>query len=76
MSFSLPVDDAADLGQFLRFLDDWLASDQGLLSQSLTRFVGWDAYNAHELRSDLTRFMFLLGESNGEEPVPPPETDD
>ena len=66
MNFSLAAEDAMELGQLLQFLDDWLATDHGPLNESLTRFVGSEAYGAGSLRSDLARFMFLLGESDGE----------
>jgi hypothetical protein len=63
---NLSPDDAMELGQLLQFLDDWLATDHGPVNESLTRFVGCDAYGAGSLRDDLTRFTFLLGESDGE----------
>ena len=59
-------DDAMELGQLLQFLDDWLATDRGPVDDSLTRFVGCDAYGVELLRHDLARFAFLLGESDGE----------
>jgi len=59
-------DDAMELGQLLQFLDDWLATDHGPVDDSLTRFVGCDAYGVQSLRHDLARFTFLLGESDGE----------
>jgi hypothetical protein len=59
-------DDAMELGQLLQFLDDWLATDHGAVNESLTRFVGCDAYDVQSLRRDLARFTFLLGESDGE----------
>jgi hypothetical protein len=58
-------DDAMELGQLLQFPDDWLATDRGAVNESLTRFVGCDAYDVQSLRHDLARFTFLLGESDG-----------
>jgi hypothetical protein len=63
---NLSPDDAMELGQLLHFLDDWLATDHGPVNESLTRFVGCEAYGAGSLRDDLARFTFLLGESDGE----------
>lgn len=63
---NLSSDDAMELGQLLQFLDDWLATDCGAVNESLTRFVGCEAYCAGSLRDDLARFTFLLGESDGE----------
>lgn len=55
-----------ELGQLLQFLDHWLLTDRGPASESLTRFVGCDAYGIESLRDDLARFTFLLGASDGE----------
>jgi hypothetical protein len=55
-----------DRGQLLQFLDDWLSTDHGPVDESLTRFVGCEAYGVESLRDDLARFTFLLGESDGE----------
>jgi hypothetical protein len=63
---SLASSDAAELGQLLQFLDDWLSTDHGPVDESLTRFVGCEAYGVESLRDDLARFTFLLGESDGE----------
>jgi hypothetical protein len=63
---NLSPDDAMELGQLLEFLDDWLATDHGPVNESLTRFVGCEAYGVQPLRHDLARFTFLLGESDGE----------
>ena len=56
-----PVD-ARELTELLRFLDDWLTTDHDLLDTSLQRFVGHPAYNLNQLRTDLHRFAFLLGD--------------
>ena len=66
MNLSLAADDAMELGQLLQFLDDWLAIAHGPVNESLTSFVGCDAYGVQSLRDDLARFSFLLGESDGE----------
>ena len=63
---SLSPDDAMELGQLLQFLGDWLTIGRGAINESLIRFVGCDAYGVQSLRDDLTRFVFLLGESDGE----------
>jgi hypothetical protein len=44
----------------------WLACDPSRLGASLEQFVGHPAYGPNELRSDLERFAFLLGGSDGE----------
>ena len=53
-------------GQLLQFLDGWLAADREQLGTSLARFIGIDGYSLQVLRDDLARFMFLLGETDGE----------
>lgn len=67
MNFRLAAEDAMELGQLLRFLDDWLSTDHGNLSASLDLFVGTAGYGIGALRGDLARFMFLLGETDGED---------
>jgi hypothetical protein len=59
--------DAAELAEMLQFLSEWLARDPGHLAASLAQFVGHPAYGLDELRSDLGRFVFLLGGSDGED---------
>jgi hypothetical protein len=71
VKFTTACDDAMELGQFLQFLDDWLAVDHGPVRESLARFVGWDAYGVESLREDLAPFTLLLGESDGEGVFPP-----
>jgi hypothetical protein len=66
VNLSLAFSDAAELGQLLQFLDDWLSTDHGPVDESLTRFVGYEAYGVESLRDDLARFTFRLGESDGE----------
>jgi len=63
---NLTLDDAMELGQLLQFLDDWLATDREQLGTTLARFIGIDGYGLEALRDDLARFMFLLGETDGE----------
>lgn len=62
----MAIDDAMELCQLLEFLDDWLATDHGEVNDSLTRFVGCDGYDGGSLRTDLARFIFLLGGGDGE----------
>ncbi len=60
-----PVD-AIELGEMLDFLRDWLGgTDNALLTASFRRFVGTDGYELTELRQDLARFTFLLGNDDG-----------
>jgi hypothetical protein len=62
----LDAGDAAELAEMLQFLSDWLARDPRHLGASLASFVGNRAYDIAQLRSDLDRFTFLLGGSEGE----------
>jgi hypothetical protein len=55
-----------ELGQLLQFLDDWLTTGREQLGMSLARFIDIDGYGLETLRDDLTRFMFLLDETDGE----------
>jgi hypothetical protein len=69
------LSDTIELAELLTFLADWLTSSQRHpLADSLTAFVGHDAYTINELHADLHRFVFLLGLSDGEqlfgEPTP------
>lgn len=64
---ALDLTDAAELGQLLAFLNAWLLSDRPSLEQSLGRFVGHPGYNLDELRADLHRFAFLIGDTDGED---------
>jgi hypothetical protein len=50
----------------LQFLTGWLARDPARLAASLEEFVGHSAYDISQLRQDLDRFVFLLGDSDGE----------
>ena len=60
------LDDGMGLGRLLHFLDDWLARDPEQIGTSLARFIGIDGCGLEPLRGDLARFMFLLGETDGE----------
>ena len=64
----LDLGDAAELAEMLTFLADWLSGSQKpVLGQSLAAYVGHPAYDADVLSTDLHRFAFLLGETDGEE---------
>lgn len=66
-SITLDLADAAELGQLLQFLTDWLAFDRGRLDASLSGFVGHPGYDVEELRVDLHRFAFLIGDTDGQD---------
>ena len=62
-----PVD-AAELAEVLTFLTQWLSGSQKhALAESFAAFVGHPAYDTGSLRTDLQRFIFFLGASDGEE---------
>jgi hypothetical protein len=63
----LHTGDAAELGEMLQFLDEWLGCGGEQLRRSLSDFIGSDAYDIPELRRDLNRFAFLLGATDGEQ---------
>jgi len=64
----LNASDAAELAEMLTFISEWLAGpDHGQLATSFGRFIGVDAYNTADLRTDLGRFIFLLGHDDGEQ---------
>jgi hypothetical protein len=42
-------------------------SQKPVLGKSLATYIGHPAYNVDDLRTDLHRFAFLLGETDGEE---------
>lgn len=64
---SLDLTDAAELGQLLGFLDDWLGADLPTLQRSLGRFIGQPGYDLDQLRNDLRRFAFLIGDTDGQD---------
>jgi hypothetical protein len=57
---------AAELAEMLGFISQWLAGDPALQT-SLTRFTGHPALTTQDLQDDLDRFIFLLGESDGQD---------
>jgi tetratricopeptide (TPR) repeat protein len=60
--------DAAELAETLTFLTQWLSGSQKqALADSFAAFVGHPACNTGTLCTDLRRFVFLLGASDGEE---------
>jgi len=63
---SLDARDAAELAEMPEFLDEWLSSGGESLRESLTGFIGSDAYDISQLCTDLNRFAFLLGATDGE----------
>jgi hypothetical protein len=63
---TLDAGDAAELAELLQFLTGWLNRDPGRLGASLADFAGHPAYGIVQLRSDLDRFVFLLGGDDGE----------
>ena len=63
---TLDTSDAAELAELLQFVHDWLAGDDHRLKESLSGFTGSHAYDTVQLRADLSRFVFLLGGSDGE----------
>ncbi len=65
---TLDLSDAAELAETLTFLADWLSgSQEPVLGKSLAAYVGHPAYNLDDLRANLHRFAFLLGETDGEQ---------
>jgi len=65
---TLDTGDAAELAEMLAFLASWLpGSQKPALDESLAAYVGHPAYNTGTLCTDLHRFAFLLGASDGEE---------
>ena len=64
----LDLSDGIELAELLTFLAEWLSgSQQHILADSLAAYVGHDRYNVDELHTDLHRFAFLLGLSDGEQ---------
>jgi hypothetical protein len=71
----LQLADALELAELLTLLAEWLTSSQRqTLSDSLTAYLGHDAYGVDELHTDLHRFVFLLGLSDGEQLFGEPTT--
>ena len=64
----LVAEDAVELAEMLSFIRDWLGGpDEQMLAASFRRFVNPGGYDLAELRSDLAKFAFLIGGSDGEE---------
>ena len=60
-TFSLRLDEAAELGELLEFVCEWLFQASPAVSTSLASFVGVSGYDTCDLRADCRRFAFLLG---------------
>ena len=58
---TLDLVDAMELAELLGLIRRWLARDQPRLAPSLEEFIGNPAYGVRDLRSDLARFVLLLG---------------
>jgi hypothetical protein len=57
----LAASDATELTELLSFLIEWIDNDHTQLPASLRRFASHSAYDTATLRTDLARFLFLLG---------------
>ena len=65
---TLDLADAAELAETLTLLTGWLSgSQEQALADGFAAFVGHPAYDTGSLRTDLQRFIFFLGASDGEE---------
>ena len=65
---TLDLSNAAELAETLTFLASWLSGSQKqILADSFAAFAGHPAYNTATLCTDLHRFAFLLGQTDGEE---------
>jgi len=67
--------DAAEIAETLTLLTQWLSgSHKHVLAESFAAFIGHPAYDTGTLCTDLHRFAFLLGATDGEdlfgEPAP------
>ena len=70
---NLAPDHAVELTELLEFLNAWLTSDPDHLNASLINYVGHPTYDINRLKTDLNRFVFLLGgDTDGELFQPPP----
>ena len=64
----LALGDAAELAELLTFLADWIGdTDTGTLADSLATFVASPGYGITTLLTDLHRFAFLLGATDGDD---------
>jgi hypothetical protein len=59
--------DAMELAQLLQLIAGWLDADPRCLTPSLLHYIGHHGYGLPDLRIDLARFTFLLGEDDGED---------
>lgn len=59
----LEMHETMELGELLQFVEHWLAEAPPAVEQSFARFLGASGYDLVELRTDLRRFAFLLGEA-------------
>jgi hypothetical protein len=65
---TLDTGDAAELAEMLTFLASWPSGSQKqILADSFAAFAGHPAHNTDAPHSDLHRFAFLPGASDGEE---------
>jgi hypothetical protein len=65
---TLDLSDATEIAETLTLLTQWLSgSQQHILAESFGAFIGHPAYNTGTLCTDLRRFVFLLGVSDGED---------
>jgi hypothetical protein len=63
---TLDPSDAAELAGMLTFPAGWLpGSQKPVLGKSLAAYAGHPACNVDDLRTDLHRFAFLLGQTDG-----------
>jgi hypothetical protein len=60
----LDTGEAAELGQLLDFLAQWLSRDDPRVAASYRDFVGHDSADVSELSERAARFAFLLGEDD------------
>ncbi len=63
----LDTTDAIELAELLQLIGRWLAADPATLAPSFLAYIGHPAYGLHALRTDLDRFTFLLGGTDGED---------
>ena len=65
---TLGLSDATEIAETLTLLTQWLSgSQQHILAESFGAFTGHPACNTGTLCTDLRRFVFLLGASDGED---------
>jgi hypothetical protein len=65
---TLDLSDATEIAETLTLLTQWLSgSHKHILADSFGAFIGHPAYNTGTLCTDLRRFVFLLGASDGED---------